>query len=147
MILGANPETVALVNAARELGVYTVVTDYDHHAYAKNFADKAHDVDGMDVPSLIALARAEGVDGVLVGVADRLIVPYQHVCEALGMPCYATPEQCAIFTNKSSTNDALNTGFSRFLHSISAATSPRMIWRGCVSPCSSSPLTATPGKG
>jgi biotin carboxylase len=100
LILGANQETAALVNTARELGVYTVVTDYDHHAYAKNFADKAYDVDGMDVPGLIALARAEGVDGVLVGVADRLIVPYQQVCEVLGMPCYGTLEQCAIFTDK-----------------------------------------------
>jgi biotin carboxylase len=104
LILGANPETAALVNTARELGVYTVVTDYDHHAYAKKFADKAYDVDGMDVPGLVALARAEGVDGVLVGVADRLIVPYQQVCEALGMPCYGTLEQCAIFTDKQKFN-------------------------------------------
>ena len=102
--MGANPETAALVNTARELGVYTVVTDYDHHAYAKKFADKAYDVDGMDVPGLIALARAEGVDGVLVGVADRLIVPYQQVCEVLGMPCYGTLEQCAIFTDKQKFN-------------------------------------------
>lgn len=100
LILGANQETAELVNTARELGVYTVVTDYDHHAYAKSFADKAFDVDGMDVPGLIALARAEGVDGVIVGVADPLIVPYQQVCEALGMPCYGTLEQCAIFTDK-----------------------------------------------
>src|ERR1019366_10665457 len=92
LILGANQETAALVNTARELGVYTVVTDYDHHAYAKNFADKAYDVDGMDVPGLIALARAEGVDGVLVGVADRLILPYQQDFAALGMLCYGTLE-------------------------------------------------------
>jgi biotin carboxylase len=104
LILGANPETVALIHAARELGIYTIVTDYDHHAYAKKFADKAYDVDGMDVPNLIALARTEGVDGVLVGVADRLIEPYQQVCAALGMPCYGTSEQCAIFTDKQKFN-------------------------------------------
>lgn len=105
LILGANPETAPLVHTARELGVYTVVTDYDHHAYAKKFADKACDVDGMDVPRLVALAKAEGVDGVLVGVADRLIQPYQQVCDALGLPCYATPGQCEIFTNKQKFNE------------------------------------------
>jgi biotin carboxylase len=104
LILGANPETAALVNVARELGIYTVVTDNDHHAPSKKFADKACDVDGMDVPGLIALARAEDVDGVLVGVADRLIEPYQQVCDALGMPCYGTPKQCAIFTDKQKFN-------------------------------------------
>ncbi|MEI7937317.1 MAG: carbamoyl-phosphate-synthetase [Verrucomicrobiota bacterium] len=102
--MGANPETAVLVHTARDMGVYTVVTDYDHSAYAKKFADKACDVDGMDVPGLVALARAEVVDGVLVGVADRLIVPYQQVCEALGLPCYGTLEQCAIFTDKQKFN-------------------------------------------
>jgi biotin carboxylase len=106
LILGANPETAALVNTAREMGVYTLVTDYNHNAYAKTFADKACDVDGMDVPGLVALARTEGVDGVLVGVADRLIVPYQQVCEALDLPCYGTPEQCAIFTDKQKFNQS-----------------------------------------
>ena len=104
LILGANPETVALVNTARDLGVYTIVTDFNRHAFAKNFADKACDVDGMDVSGLIALARDERVDGILVGVADRLIEPYQQVCAALGMPCYGTLEQCAIFTDKQKFN-------------------------------------------
>ena len=105
LILGANPETAALVNTARDLGVYTLVTDYDRHAYSKSIADKACNVDGMDVPGLIALAKTEGVDGVLVGVADRLIEPYQQVCDALGLPCYGTPQQCAVFTDKQKCNE------------------------------------------
>ncbi len=100
LILGANPETAALVNTARELGVYTVVTDYDHHAYAKKFADKACDVDGLDVPGLIALAKAEGVGGVLVGVADMLVSSYAKVCDALGFPCYATQAIVDVFSQK-----------------------------------------------
>jgi biotin carboxylase len=100
LILGANPETALLVNVAREMGVYTVVTDYDSNAYAKKFADKACDVDGMDVPGLIALARAEGVDGVLVGVADMLVPSYYKVCDALGFPCYATQAIAEILSQK-----------------------------------------------
>ena len=100
LIMGANPETAVLVQTARDMGVYTVVTDYDHHAYAKKFADKACDVDGMDVPGLVALARAEGVDGVLVGVADPLVPSYCKVCDALGFPCYATQAIGDVFTQK-----------------------------------------------
>lgn len=39
LVLGANPETASLVLKAREMGIYTIVTDYDAHAFAKQFAD------------------------------------------------------------------------------------------------------------
>ena len=46
----------------------------------------------MDVPGIIALAREQQVDGVLVGVADILVPSYCKVCDALGFPCYATQQ-------------------------------------------------------
>lgn len=104
LILGANPETVRLIETAKKMGVITLVTDHDPLAFAKRFADKRFDVDGMNVSALVALAKEEQVDGVLVGVADRLIVPYQQVCTALNLPCYATPAQCAAFTDKMAFN-------------------------------------------
>ena len=100
LIIGANPETIPLILRAQELGVFCYVTDYDSEAPAKRVADKAFDVDGLDVDGLIDLAKGEHVDGVLVGVADRLIAVYQQVCERLSMPCYATKEQCDVFTDK-----------------------------------------------
>lgn len=100
LILGANPETVPLIQLAQEMGVYTIVTDYDPNAYAKPFADKSYNVDGMDVIGLVELAKKESVDGVMVGTADPLIVPYQKVCELLNLPSFATEEQVKIFTNK-----------------------------------------------
>ena len=63
-------------------------------------ASKSYDIDGLDVPEIIALARKEKVDGVLVGVADVLVEPYCKVCEALGLPCYATEEIVKVFTQK-----------------------------------------------
>jgi len=100
LILGANPETVPLIETAKKMGVYVLVTDYNPKAFAKPFADKSFNVDGMDVSGLVNLAQQEKIDGVLVGVADRLIVPYQKVCDALGLPCYGTKEQCEIFSDK-----------------------------------------------
>jgi len=105
LILGANAETVPLIETAQTLGVYVIVTDNNPEAFAKPFADQACNVDGLDVAGLVKLAQEEEVDGLLVGVADRLIVPYQQVCEALKLPCYATAEQCQVFTDKGKFND------------------------------------------
>lgn len=100
LILGGNPETTPLVEIANEMGIKTIVSSGRHTDAAKKAAWKSFDVDGMDVPGLIALAREEQVDGVLVGVADILVPSYCKVCDALGLPCYATQEIVDVFAFK-----------------------------------------------
>lgn len=100
MILGGNPETIPLVETANAMGIKTIVTSARASDPAKRVAWKSFDVDGMDVPGLIALVKNEHVDGVLVGVADILVPAYCKVCEALGFPCYATQEIVDVFAFK-----------------------------------------------
>ena len=100
LILGANPETANIVNIAKEMGVITIVTDYDPDAPAKKVADISYDINGLEVESICEMARKEHVDGVMVGVADVLVQPYQQVCEKLGLPCYANAKSAAAFNNK-----------------------------------------------
>lgn len=100
LILGGNPETSALVRLANGMGIKTIVTSGRHTDDAKKYAWKAFDVDGMDVPGLISLAKDEQVDGVLVGVADILVPSYCKVCDALGFPCYATQQIVDVFAFK-----------------------------------------------
>lgn len=100
LILGGNPETTPLVQIANNMGIKTIVTSGRHTDPAKKAAWKAYDVDGMDVPGLVALAREEQVDGVLVGVADILVPAYCKVCEALDLPCYATQQIVDVFAFK-----------------------------------------------
>ena len=100
LILGGNPETTPLVEIANEMGVKTIVSSGRHTDPAKKAAWKSYDVDGMDVPGLIALAKEEEVDGVLVGVADILVPSYCKVCDALGLPCYATQQIVDVFAFK-----------------------------------------------
>ena len=100
LILGGNPETSALVRLANDMGIKTLVTSGRHTDDAKKYAWKSFDVDGMDVPGIIALARQEEVDGVLVGVADILVPSYCKVCDALGFPCYATQQIVDVFAFK-----------------------------------------------
>lgn len=100
LILGGNPETGALVRVANEMGVKCIVASGRHADDAKKYCWKVSDIDGLDVPGLIALAREERVDGVLVGVADILVPSYRKVCEALGLPCYATQRIVDVFSYK-----------------------------------------------
>ena len=100
LILGGNPETTPLVEIANSMGIKTIVTSGRSTDAAKKAAWKAFDVDGMDVEGLIALAKQEKVDGVLVGVADILVPSYCKVCNALGLPCYATEKIVEVFSYK-----------------------------------------------
>lgn len=100
LILGGNPETSALVRMANDMGILTIVASGRHTDDAKKYAWKSSDIDGMDVEGLIELAKAEKVDGVLVGVADILVPSYCKVCDALGFPCYATQKIVDVFAFK-----------------------------------------------
>lgn len=100
LILGANPETIPLIKIANDMGIKTLVTSNRPEDIAKKYAWKSCDVDGLDVPGLVALARAEAVDGVLVGVADVLVPAYCRVCDALNLHCYATQEIVDVFSYK-----------------------------------------------
>ena len=102
LILGGNPETTPLVEIANSMGIKTIVTSGRGSDPAKKVAWKAYDVDGMDVPALIHLARTEKVDGVLVGVADVLVPSYCELCKVLDLPCYATREIVDVFSFKDS---------------------------------------------
>jgi biotin carboxylase len=108
LILGANVETIQLIENAKKLGVYVYVTDFNSKAPAKKYADKSFDVDGLNIPELVKLCKSEKIDGVLVGVADRLIQSYYELCSILNFPCYASKEQCEYFTNKSKFNTLCN---------------------------------------
>lgn len=115
LILGANPETIPLVQVANDMGIKTLVTSNVPNDAAKAYAWKAFDVNGLDVPAVVSLAREEKVDGVLVGVADILVPAYCKVCDALGLPCYATEEIVRVFSYK----DVFKATFERYgVHGI-----------------------------
>lgn len=100
LIMGANPETVSLIEKAREMGLYTIVTDNNPNAYAKKIADQAENVNAVDVDNLVELAVKEQVSGILVGVAEALLPAYCEVCARLNMPCYSTADKFAVMVRK-----------------------------------------------
>lgn len=100
MILGGNPETRVLVDIANKMGIYTIVVDPNPIAPAKKIADESYEYDGFDIEQIVLLAKDKKVDGVLVGVADILVAPYQVICDILQLPCYATNDIIIAFCSK-----------------------------------------------
>lgn len=100
LFLGAHTLTVHLIEKAKEMGVYTIVTDYIKDAPAKKVADEAYNISTLDVDTLIELAKVKKVDGVFTGYVDINLAPCCKICNALGLPFYATLEQLEQTMNK-----------------------------------------------
>lgn len=101
LILGANQESVPIVAKAKSLGMEVYVADNIIGAPAKLIADVGVDIDGKDVTSLASLVKKQGIDGVMLGVADTLIQPYYELCSMLNKPCYVNSVTKDVFSDKS----------------------------------------------
>lgn len=102
LVLGGVYQHCKLVEAAKELGVITYVTDYlpVEQAPAKQMADKYFMHNISDIDGIAQMCREEGIDGVIATSLDACQRPYQKICEKLGLPCFGTGEQYHILTDK-----------------------------------------------
>lgn len=89
-----------VVRAAKEMGIYTIVTDYLENSPAKQLADESWMYSIADVDGIVERCRKEHVDGVLNFCIDPAQLPYLEICERLGFPCYGTRESFSVLTNK-----------------------------------------------
>ena len=96
-----------VVNAAKEMGIYTIVTDYLVDSPAKKLADESWMYSITDVDEIVEKCKKEPVDGVINFCIDPGQRPYQEICERLGLPCIATKKQFEIFTDKRKFKDFL----------------------------------------
>ncbi len=100
LVLGGASVHCKLVNAAKELGYYTIVTDYLPDSPAKKIADESWMINIVDVNEIVSKCREEGVDGVVCGWLDPCQRPYAQICSRLNLPCYASEEQVLKMTDK-----------------------------------------------
>lgn len=104
LVLGGNALSCDIVNAAKLMGVYTIVTDWNEleKSPAKQIADEYWNVSLLDYGELSKRVLNNKIDGIITGFTDSYLIPYYELCEMTGRPCYATKEQFAWTTNKSS---------------------------------------------
>ena len=102
LILAGADVHVKVVQAAKKLGVYTIVTDYLalEDSPAKQIADEYWNLSITDVDEIADKCKEENVDGVLAFCIDPAQIPYQQICEKLRLPCYGTKEQFETLTDK-----------------------------------------------
>lgn len=89
-----------VVETAKRMGIYTIVTDYLADSPAKKLADEAWMLNIVDVDAIVERCKAENVDGVLTFCIDPSQRPYQAICEKLEVPCYCTKKQILTMTDK-----------------------------------------------
>ncbi len=102
LIIGGAFQHCKLVEAAKELGIVTYVTDYlpFEQAPAKQMADKYYMHNITDIDEIVQMCIEEQIDGVISTSLDACQKPYQRICERLGLPCFGTKEQFDILTDK-----------------------------------------------
>ncbi len=101
LILGGANLHCKLVKAAKEMGLYTIVTDYLENSPAKKMADKSYMLDIKDVDGIVAMCKEESVDAVISTHLDPCQRYYYQICKALNLPCYiGNWEQVFTLTDK-----------------------------------------------
>ena len=70
LILGGTAQQIKLVEAAKKMGVYTIVTDYLVDSPAKKVADEAWMLNIKDVDQIVERCKQEQVNGVICGYID-----------------------------------------------------------------------------
>lgn len=95
LILSGAHIMIDVVRCAKELGIFTIVTDWYNtkQSPAKLIADEYWDVSIKDYDELSKRIIDENINGILTGFTDSYLLPYQHLCELNHLPCYATKEQ------------------------------------------------------
>jgi len=103
LILGGSENEISLVSRAKELGVYTIVTDYYENyeiSPAKKIADEVWNISWSALDELEQKCRQSGIDGVVAGYSEFRVENQIKLCERLGLPCYCTMEQLDITRDK-----------------------------------------------
>ncbi len=102
LVLGGMRISCEIIKKAQELGVYTLVADYNkvEDSPGKQIADEAVDLSVTDVDAVVSFINGNRIEGVFVGFNDMLLPYYAEICEKTGLPCYGTKEQFAVLTAK-----------------------------------------------
>ena len=102
LILGGNALICDIVTKAQEMGVYTIVTDWNtpEVSPAKRIADEYWMVSLSDTEKLAQMVKERQIDGIFTNYADSYLPYYARLCEATGLPCLATEEQIEVISNK-----------------------------------------------
>lgn len=102
LILAGSVHECDLVRRAKELGVYTIVTDYYDvvNSPAKQMADEYWNISWSDIDTLTSKCQEEKIDGVTAGYSESTVECLIKLCQKLSLPCYCNEQQLNIMKDK-----------------------------------------------
>ena len=90
IILGGTSASYDLVRNAKEMGIYTIVTDPNETGVSKEIADETAFVSTADIDGIVALAKEKGADGIFCGPSEFNLRNVIAASAKAGLPCYTT---------------------------------------------------------
>lgn len=84
LILGAGEMQLPVIKKAKQMGVYTLVADFDPNAPGFIFADEKAIVSTIDIDSILELSKEKKIDGILT-TSDYPVNTVAKVCRELGL--------------------------------------------------------------
>lgn len=99
MILGAGIYQVPLINKAKDLGYYTIVSSIKGNYPGFRIADKSYYCDTTNQEEIYNIALSEQIDAILTTGTDVAIKSIGFVCEKLNLPGI-TYSQALLLTDK-----------------------------------------------
>ncbi len=102
LVLGGSHSLIDVVEKAKKLGYYTIVTDYydTDRSPAKLVADKYYMISLADTDKVVDMIKEENISGVIQGFTDSYLEYYYEICMKAGLPCYGNLEQFMLCTDK-----------------------------------------------
>lgn len=100
LVLGGTAASYDLVRLAKEMGIYTIVTDDRPTGVTKEIADETAMVSTADIDGLVKLCQEKQVDGVFAGPSEFNLRNVIQVCEKAGYPCYTDMQTWTKCANK-----------------------------------------------
>ena len=103
LILGATNSETEIINAARDMGIYTIATD-NHLDWnlspAKKNADEAWNISWSDINQLKKECIKNNIDGIMAGFSERRVECATELSKELGKEFYAKGAKLDIINNK-----------------------------------------------
>lgn len=90
LMLGSSLGSIEIVETAREMGYYTIVTDNldPNRSTAKKVADEFWMISTNDLDVLEKKCREENVNAIFAGISEFNLDRVKELTERLGLPCY-----------------------------------------------------------
>lgn len=100
MILGGSRYALPVIEAAHQLGIYTITCDYLPDNIAHKYSDEYCNVSIVEKEKVLEAAQQHHIDGIMSFACDPGVVTAAYVAERMGLPNVGPYESVCILQNK-----------------------------------------------